>query len=61
MERQSSNLKMANRRHCMQSKNTLAAMVRTFFHLEPLNDIPNIFLIQNKGKGPPGRSRGPDL
>jgi len=27
--------------------------------LQPNTDLPNIFLIQNKGKGPPGRTRNP--
>jgi len=61
MEQHSSNLKMANHWHCTQSKNAFAAAVRTFFQLETANGLPNIFLIQYKGKGPPGRSRGPDL
>ena len=35
---------------------TLTSLLR----IQEINATPNIFLIQNKGKGPPGMARGPD-
>jgi len=34
-----------------------AALYKTIIHLQPLSDLPNIFLIQHAGKSPPGYSR----
>ncbi len=48
---------------CQQKQTTGAIVVcelSTQLRIQRINATPNIFLIQNKGKGPPGRSRSPD-
>jgi len=41
-------------------RDVLASVSPIILHITPKIGILNIFLIQNKGKGPPGRSRSPD-
>ena len=51
---------MANRLQKLTTYDVLASALRTIIRIQRKNGTPNIFLIQNKGKGPPGRSRSPD-
>jgi len=51
---------MANRQQKITTGDILASALRTLIRIQLKNRTPNIFLIQNKGKGPPGRARSPD-
>ena len=52
--------KTANRQN-RKSINDALICTSTFILKKPGIGILNIFLIQNMGKGPPGRSRSPDM
>jgi len=51
--------KTAYRQNRQNIKDALACASQIFKRIKPKIGILNIFLIQNKGKGPPGRSRSP--
>jgi len=53
-------LKTANRQNRQNIKSALTCASKNVIRIKPKIGILNIFLIQNKGKGPPGRSRSPD-
>jgi len=52
--------KTANRQNRQNIKDALTCATQIVMRIKPETGILNIFLIQNKGKGPPGRSRSPD-
>lgn len=60
MKHLSVNQKTALRQNRKNIKDALACASQIFTRIQLKIGIPNIFLIQNKGKGPPGRSRSPD-
>lgn len=43
------------------STDTCSGSFQTYRWVPPKSDLPNNFLIQNKGKGPPGRQRSPGV
>ena len=49
----------ANRQNRQGIGYVLAGAFSTFIRIRQATATPNIFLVQNKGKGPPGRSRSP--
>ena len=56
----SSILKWAYRQKRQNITDVPACALSTLIPIQRRDKTPNIFLIQNKGKGPPGRSRSPD-
>ena len=52
--------KTANRQNRQNIKDALTCATQIVMRIKPEIGILNIFLIQNKGKGPPGRSCSPD-
>ena len=56
----SSFLKWAYRQKRQNITDVPACALSTLIPIQRRDKTPNIFLIQNKGKGPPGRSRSPD-
>ena len=60
MKHLSVNQKTALRQNRKNIKDALACASQIFTRIQLKIGIPNIFLIQNKGKGPPGRARSPD-
>ncbi len=52
--------KTASRQNRQNIKSALTCATQIITRIKPKIEILNIFLIQNKGKGPPGRSRSPD-
>ena len=52
--------KTANRQNRKRIQDALTCATQIVMRIKPEIGILNIFLIQNKGKGPPGRSRSPD-
>ena len=49
-------LKTANRQNRQNIRDALTCTSKVFIRIKPKIGILNIFLIQNKGKGPPGGS-----
>jgi len=52
--------KTASRQNRQNIRDALTCATQIITRIKPKIEILNIFLIQNKGKGPPGRSRSPD-
>lgn len=52
--------KTALRQSRQNIRDALTCASQIFIRIKPEIGILNIFLIHNKGKGPPGRSRSPD-
>ena len=52
--------KTAYRQNRQNIKDALTCTAQIITRIKPGIGFLNIFLIQNKGKGPPGRSRSPD-
>ena len=50
----------ANRQNRQNITDALTCASQFVIRIKPKIGIPNIFLIQNKGKGPPGRPHSPD-
>jgi len=53
--------KTAYRQNRQNIKDALTCTAQIITRIKPGIGFLNIFLIQNKGKGPPGRSRSPDM
>ena len=53
--------KTAYRQNRQNIRDALTCTAQIITRIKPGIGFLNIFLIQNKGKGPPGRSRSPDM